>query len=81
MTWIGKLRKKLRDYGPRGLAGFIAHKLCGFPKEFVVFPPALDHPVRLRFGSTDTLVFDEVIVNRHYNFGLPSIWQHGHTGL
>lgn len=33
---------------------------------------ALDHPVRLRFGTTDSLVFEDVIVKQHYNFGLPS---------
>jgi FkbM family methyltransferase len=72
MSLAAKFRKRLHDFGALGVAELVIHRLCGFPRTLFAFPPQLHHPVRLRFGTTDILVFDDVIIKQDYSFGLPT---------
>jgi FkbM family methyltransferase len=72
MSFTAKLRKRLHDFGALGVACFAIHKFYGFPKTLLAFPPGLTHPVRLRFDTTDMMVFDDVIIKQDYSFGLPT---------
>jgi FkbM family methyltransferase len=72
MTLVARFRKRLHEFGALGAAEFVIHKLCGFPKTLVAFPPRLIHQVSLRFDTTDILVFDDVIIKQDYSFGLPT---------
>ena len=72
MSFAAKFRKRLHDFGALGVAEFVSHKLCGFPRTLFAIPPQLLHPVSLRFDTTDILVFDDVIIKQDYSFGLPA---------
>lgn len=72
MSFTAKFLKRLHDFGALGATEIVTHKLCGIPKTLFAFPPALIHPVWLRLGTTDILVFDDVIIRQDYSFGLPT---------
>ena len=60
------------DFGMLGLAEIVSNKCCGFPKTMIAYPPKLDHAVRLRLHTSDTMVFGNVFMDEEYSFGLAS---------
>lgn len=72
MSIAAKIGKYLDDFGMLGLAEIISNKCCGFPQTMIAYPPKLDHAVRLRLHTSDTMVFGGVIMDEEYSFGLPS---------
>lgn len=69
---MSKLTDYRRHYGWLGLAQILANRVCGRPTIMTAFPPTLDHGVRLRLHTSDTMVFHCVFVAEEYRFGLPS---------
>jgi FkbM family methyltransferase len=69
---MSKINKYFNEYGLLGLAEIVSNKCCGFPKLMTAYPPKLNHAVRLRLHTSDTMVFGNVFIDEEYSFGLPS---------
>src|SRR5208283_4984594 len=72
MSIAAKIGKYVDDFGMLGLAEIVSNKCCRFPKIMIAYPPKLDHAVRLRLHTSDTMVFGNVFMDEEYSFGLPS---------
>jgi FkbM family methyltransferase len=68
---MSKINKYRSEYGLLGLAEILTNKCCGFPKVMMAYPPKLDHAVRLRLHTSDTMLFGGVIMDEQYSFSLP----------
>ncbi len=68
---MSKINKYLNEYGLLGLAGIVSNKCFGLPKTMMAYPPKLEHPVRLRLHTSDTMLFGGIIMDEEYDFGLP----------
>jgi FkbM family methyltransferase len=68
---MSKIHEYLKEYGLLGLAEIASNKCCGLPKTMLAHTQKLDHFVRLRLHTSDTIVFGMVILDEEYRFGLP----------
>ena len=66
MTRWQRLKEYYTSFGIGAVAGVIAFRLFGRPRELTVRPFELRHPVRLRPGTTDGRVFRDVVRGGEY---------------
>lgn len=64
MSVIGGLRWYYDLCGMRGVCAAASFRSIGWPREFTVVPRGMDHPVRLRLGTSDFCAYKDVLVCR-----------------
>ena len=69
---ISRTEQRVKEYGWLGLLQMASNKACGLPRTMVAYPSKLGHAVKMRLGTSDTMVFGSVIVDEEYAFGLPA---------
>jgi FkbM family methyltransferase len=60
-----------KHFGIRGLLAISAYRLIGRPREIIVRPPGIQHPVCLRVRTTDVSIYSSILLGREYDFDLP----------
>ncbi len=68
---VGGLRRYHSSFGLRTLLAICMFRLFGRPKEIFAQPPGISHPIRLRLGTTDLSVYENVMLREEYAFDLP----------
>jgi FkbM family methyltransferase len=67
-----KLRHYYSSLGIRGVVTFLFAKLTNSKPLFRVQLPDIKHTIFLRIGTTDVSVMRQVLLEKHYDFDLPS---------
>jgi FkbM family methyltransferase len=69
------IREGLANYynlfGARGVLAISAYRLFGKPKEIVVRPDGVKHPIHLRVRTSDISVYSDVVIKGDYDIRLP----------
>jgi FkbM family methyltransferase len=58
-------------FGVRGVLAISAYRLFGVPKEIVVKPERIKHPVHLRVRTTDVSLYKDLLLTEEYDLPLP----------
>jgi FkbM family methyltransferase len=65
------LRMHQRPLGIRGALAYCSYRLFGSPKRVTAMAPGVRYPVTLRMRTTDTSIFEDVLLRGHYAQALP----------
>jgi FkbM family methyltransferase len=70
---LRSLKAHYRLFGASGLSLFLWSKLTGTSPQYHPKTPKLPHPVAIRIGTTDRVVFEQILLEEHYAFDLPFV--------
>lgn len=70
MNLLKRILRYCHSYGVESIFRTCSYYTLGVPKELAVCPPNAHHPVRLRIGTTDRLIYRQVLLQGEYDFDM-----------
>jgi FkbM family methyltransferase len=67
------LRMYQRPLGARGMLAYCSYRLFGSPDTLTVTSPGIRNPVTLRMRTTDTSIYEDIVLRGHYALPLPFV--------
>jgi len=71
MTLLDGLKGYYSNFGLRGVLAISTYRLTRRTKEITKQPPGIRIPVHIRLGTTDVLIYAEILLRGQYAFDLP----------